>query len=84
MDSDRGLLRLLIGVAVLSLATFAVAANAGWQRMEGIDGACTRVFEQDKTAFRGYHWEWLPPAWVCEFDMRDGSHVERRLPFGER
>jgi hypothetical protein len=77
-------LRALVAALLLLGLSFVIGANAGWQRMEGITEACARIYEEHKTEIRGYHWDWLPPAWVCEFDDRTGIPRERRLPFGQR
>lgn len=48
--------------------------------MDDINAACAVAFEKDKTNQAGYHWEWFPPSWVC--DYVDGT--ERRLPMGRQ
>lgn len=80
----RAFLRIAVGLVVVCLSAGAVAANAGWQRMEDLRVVCQTVFEDHKFDFQGYHWGWLPPAWVCEFRAEDGREYERRLPFGQR
>jgi hypothetical protein len=80
----RTLFRTAVGGAVIAVSAGAVACNAGWQRMEDLRVACQMVFEEDKFDFQGYHWGWLPPAWVCEFRAEYGRTYERRLPFGRR
>ncbi len=76
--------RVLVVTVFLSGAAGTIGANASWQRMEGTDGECARIYEESKTELVGYHWDWLPPAWVCEFKGRAGIPSQRRLPFGQR
>lgn len=73
-------------VAVVAVAVVAVplGLSAMWQRKEGVDAACARIYENDKTELSGYRWGWMPPAWVCEYDASGGKRYERRLPFGQR
>lgn len=76
----RRLAMLYFVVSLAFVGAVVVGLNAAWQAAEDIDLACADVFEERKTEQVGYHWDWLPPAWVCDYS--DGT--ERPLPFGQR
>ena len=100
VDPTRSRRRRMVAwvAAVVALGTVyagLVTVNGGWQRMEDLAVACQHVFEENKHEFKGYHWGWTSPGWVCEFHGRpcrprdgpaceEGKPHERRLPFGRR